>query len=103
MNKQEFSLRLSVLRKSKGVSARKMSLSIGQSTSYIKSIENGTCLPSVKMFFRICEYLEISEQEFFNTENVNPKNTNKIISELKSLDADSLEHLLKIINLIKQQ
>ena len=46
MNKQEFSERLSALRINKGVSARDMSLSIGQSPGYINNIENGINYPS---------------------------------------------------------
>lgn len=40
----EFSLRLAQLRNKKGVSARDMSLSIGQNHSYINNIENGKAL-----------------------------------------------------------
>ena len=58
MNKHEFSRRLAALRINKGVSARDMSLSIGQSAGYINNIENGINLPSMQAFFYICEYLE---------------------------------------------
>ena len=50
----------------KGVSARDMSLSIGQSAGYINNIENKKNLPSMAAFFYICEYLEVSPQEFFD-------------------------------------
>ena len=39
MTEKEFSLRLAQLRGEKGVSARDMSLSIGQNASYINNIE----------------------------------------------------------------
>ena len=64
MEKREFSARLTSLRMHKGVSARDMSLSIGQSASYINNIENGRSLPSMEVFFYICDYPEISSQEF---------------------------------------
>ena len=67
LNKQEFSRRLAALRINKGVSARDMSLSIGQSAGYINNIENGINLPSMQAFFYICEYLEITPKEFFDT------------------------------------
>ena len=41
MYEKEFSKRLCELRLEKGVSAREMSLSLGQSASYINRIENG--------------------------------------------------------------
>ena len=62
---EDFGKRLNQLRLSKNVSARDMSLSIGQCSSYIFNIETGHNLPSMTAFFSICEYLEISPAEFF--------------------------------------
>lgn len=45
-----FSKRLSELRAQKGVSARDMSLSLGQNPTYIHKIENGLALPSMMGF-----------------------------------------------------
>ena len=39
MEKEQFALRLAQLRQAKGVSARDMSLSLGQSAGYINNIE----------------------------------------------------------------
>ena len=61
--------RLKELRTKKGVSARDMSLSIGQSPGYIHKIESRQNLPSMIGFFYICEYLNISPREFFD-ENI---------------------------------
>ena len=47
MEKEDFIKRLTELRINKGVSARDMSLSIGQSAGYINNIENGVNLPSL--------------------------------------------------------
>ena len=44
MEKEEFARRMSQLRQAKGVSARDMSLSLGQSAGYINNIENGVNL-----------------------------------------------------------
>ena len=52
--------RLAQLRVQKGVSAREMSLALGQNTGYISNIESGKTLPSMTGFFYICEYLDIS-------------------------------------------
>ena len=49
--------RLTQLRMQKNVSARDMSLSLGQANNYINSIENRKALPSMQSFFYICEYL----------------------------------------------
>ena len=69
--------RIAELRLQKGVSARDMSLSLGQSVSYINKIENGKSLPSMMGFFYICEYLGITPKEFFDTDNVNPEKEKK--------------------------
>lgn len=45
MEQSEFCKRLVELRMNKGVSARDMSLSIGQSPGYINNIENGVNFP----------------------------------------------------------
>ena len=55
---ERFSKRLIQLRMQKGVSAREMSLSIGQNASYINNIETGKALPSMNGFFYICEYMK---------------------------------------------
>ena len=61
-----FAERLAQLRSAKGVSGREMSLSMGQAAGYINNIENGNNLPSLAMFFEICEYLNVTPQEFFS-------------------------------------
>lgn len=61
-----FRNKLAMLRKQKGVSAREMSLALGQSESYINRIEKGKMLPSMTLFFKICEYFEITPKEYFS-------------------------------------
>ena len=43
--------RLAKLRMQKGVSARDMSLSLGQANNYINNVENKKTLPSMQSFF----------------------------------------------------
>lgn len=86
MNETDFSLRLAQLRTQKGVSARDMSLSIGQNPGYINNIENGKSLPSLTGIIYICEYLEIEPKDFFDFQTVNPLKLNEIIAKLKNLN-----------------
>ena len=51
MEQSDFIRRLVELRMNKGVSAREMSLSIGQAPSYINNIETGVNFPSMTAFF----------------------------------------------------
>ena len=97
MTEKEFSLRLAQLRSQKGVSARDMSLSIGQNASYINNIENGKALPSMAGFFYICEYLNISPKDFFDTDNKAPEKIQTVVSDLKKLDNEHLDSISTII------
>ena len=83
--------RLSDLRIQKGISARDMSLSIGQSAGYINKIENRQNLPSMQGFFYICEYLNITPQDFFDDEKTSPQKLNTIVSKLSMLSYKQLE------------
>lgn len=89
--------RLTQLRLQKGVSSRDMSLSLGQSESYINKIENKRTLPSFTGFIYICEYFGITPQEFFNTENVAPAKAKDLLSEIQKLTPEQSEHILQIV------
>ncbi len=93
MYEENFPQRLSQLRLQKNVSAREMSLSIGQSAGYINSLENQKALPSMSVFFYICDYLEITPSEFFDESIQAPKELKKIMEPLKELNAEQLRHL----------
>lgn len=96
MYEDEFAGRLTELRYKKGVSAREMSLSIGQNAGYIHNIESGKALPSMAAFFYICEYLEIKPQEFFETDNPQPEALHGLMENLKKLDEKHLKCLATI-------
>jgi Predicted transcriptional regulators len=89
--------RLAQLRTKKNVSARDMSLSIGQSNNYVSNIENGKSAPSIQGLFYICEYLNISPKDFFDDGNTNPALLNDVIEQLKLLNDKALESMLSFI------
>lgn len=89
--------RLAKLRIQKGVSARDMSLSLGQANNYINNIENKKALPSMQAFFYICEYLDVTPQEFFDERNTYPEMLRALIAEAKKLDSQSMEYILGIM------
>lgn len=94
MEKEDFIKRLTELRINKGVSARDMSLSLGQSAGYINNIENGVNLPSMTTFFYICDYLGIEPRDFFDTESTNPTKANELLEIAKSLSSEQLDNLI---------
>ncbi len=102
MNEKDFALRLTTLRTKKNVSAREMSLAIGQNPGYINHIETGQGTPSLAGIFYICEYLGITPGEFFDFENKNPAKLNKINEYMKKLNDEQLELMEKLVkNLIR--
>ena len=102
MEKADFIKRLVELRISKGVSARDMSLSIGQSAGYINNIENGVNYPSMTVFFYICDYLGITPKDFFDIDTTNPTKANELLNAAKGLNNEELDHLIAIAKGLKK-
>ena len=93
MDRETFCKRLSQLRISKGVSARDMSLSIGQSPNYINVIEGGKNYPSMESFFYICEYFGITPKEFFDVESPAPAKISELAEITKALPSEQIDLL----------
>lgn len=89
--------RITELRLQKGVSSRDMSLSLGQSASYINKIENRRTLPSLTGFLYICEYFDITPQDFFNTTDKKTQKNKHLLAELEKLSPKQIEHILLLI------
>jgi Predicted transcriptional regulators len=103
MDENYFSERLANLRIQKGVSARDMSLSIGQSENYINMIENRKSFPSMTVFFYICDYFGITPKEFFDDETKYPQLLNNLVEDLKYLDEKSLNHIAGLVKELKRK
>lgn len=101
INYENFALRLSKLREEKDVSARDMSIKLGQNPAYINNIETNKALPSMSMFFNICNFLEITPADFFNDDIENPSALNKLIKQLSLLTSNQLNILTNLINSFK--
>lgn len=102
MNEEFFCQRLSQLRSQKGVSARDMSLTLGQSESYINKIENGKAFPSMQIFFYICDYFGISPRDFFDEDASNPVLLNTLIGDLKTLSDSQIANIANIVKDLKR-
>lgn len=89
--------RIAELRTQKGVSARDMSLSLGQNASYVSHIENKWTLPSLTGLFYICEYLGVTPAEFFDEGNIYPAQLADLVQELRKLDAVELEAVKNMV------
>ena len=89
--------RITKLRNQNGISAREMSLSIGQCAGYINNLENKNNVPSMKGLYYICEFLKISPKDFFDEEAEAPALLLELITELKRLDEQTMQNLLEFV------
>ena len=90
--------RITQLRLRKGVSEYQMSYDLGHSRGYIYNISSGKALPPMKEFLAICDYFEITPQQFFDTSSQNPELLQKALEGMRQLSESDMLMLLGIIN-----
>lgn len=90
--------RITNLRLKKGVSEYQMSYDLGHSRGYVYNISSGKSLPPLKEFFAICDYFEITPQQFFDNGSQNPELIQKAVEGMKQLDEGDVIMLLSFIN-----
>ncbi len=86
--------RITELRMKKGPSEHRMSLELGKSGSYIRSITSGAALPSVRELFNIMAWLEVTPAEFFadfTEDDARRAALCKSIWEMSEFDLEKLE------------
>ena len=88
--------RITALRMKMGVSEYKMSLDLGHSKGYMQSISSGNSLPSLSEFLYICEYLQVTSQEFFDDKQSFPQETHRLLKAIESLSETDLNILVEI-------
>ena len=92
------STRLSQLRIAKGVSAREMSLAIGQNENYINNIENRKSYPSISGMYYICEYLGVTVSEFFDEGNAAPGRLRELCEDMKKLTPKQIDVISAMVD-----
>lgn len=90
--------RITQLRIRKGVSEYQMSYDLGHSRGYVYNISSGKSLPPMKEFLAICDYFELTPQQFFDESMQNPELIQKAISGMLQLNEADLLMLLGFIN-----
>ena len=101
MDEQFIRDRISSLRQEKQISERKMSLDLGHSTSYIRSITSGRALPSMSEFLYICEYLSVTPMEFFNEERKTTLTQQEAFEHIYSMSDEDIRLLIGFIERMK--
>ena len=95
--------RITQLRLRKGVSEYQMSYDLGHSRGYIYNISSGKALPPMKEFLAICDYLEITPQQFFDTSSQNPELLQKALEGMRQLSESDMLMLLGLINRLRAE
>ena len=94
--------RITELRERKGVSEHRMSLELGKSGSYIRSITNGISMPSLRELFNIMEYFDLTPTLFFAPMD-DPDSLRGIIGrKLLALPDEDLEKVVVFLDWIKK-
>lgn len=105
MQKEEFTLewviefiaeRVAKLREAKNVSAHTMSMDLGQNRAYIHKIENKQAKPSIEGLVNICNYFDITFEDFFNTGIEEVDLYIELLEIAKELEREQLQVLIDV-------
>ena len=97
MNCKFVAERITQLRIKKGISEQKMSFELGHSGNYIQLISSGKMIPSLKEFFNICEFLEVSPALFFEESIEEPIIKEKALKLIRNTSNKDLEILIPLL------
>ena len=92
--------RITELREQHGISEHRLSLELGRSGSYIRSITSGAALPSVRELFNLMAYFEVTPAELFAGAGGTSLRT--VLGErLRALSQEDLEKVSAFLDWIK--
>ena len=94
--------RITELREKRGISEHRLSLELGKSGSYIRSITSGATMPSVKELFNIILYFEMSPAGFFVGTGGKYTLRTVVSKQLHELSDDELEKVSQFIGWIQK-
>ena len=103
MTTADFSKRLMFLLDNANINNRQFSYQLDKNPSYTYFIINNKSTPSMDVFFKMCEILNITPKEFFDFDSNYPSELNDIIIELKKLKKEDLQNITNIIKSITKQ
>ena len=95
--------RITELRLQKNVSEYKMSYDLGHSKGYVRSITSGRAMPSMSEFLYICEYFEITPEQFFSEKVTKPIKLERTMQVIKELDDDDLDRILDLAERLSEK
>ena len=73
-----------------GKSEKLVSRELGRSAGYIQSLTSGKSVPSLLMFFQVCEYFDIEPRDFFDPHISYPLPIQRILSYIYQMTEEDL-------------
>lgn len=95
--------KITQLRLEQNISEYKLSLELGQNKGYIQSISSGRALPSMSVFFNICDYFNITPCEFFNENAPSSPEYREASDLLAAMEPEKIKALLPILKLLNEK
>lgn len=83
--------RITHLRLESDISEYTLSHDLGYSRSYIQGITSGQSLPSMDAFFEICDYFNLTPEEFFHKDEKDSPQIRRMIKKLGTLSREDLD------------
>lgn len=90
--------KITLLRLEKNLSEYQLSLEIGKCKTYIQSITSGKSLPSFDAFFDLCEYFQLTPEEFFSQDSCSSRQRRRIRRKLDALAPEDLELVEQLLD-----
>ncbi|MCI9571254.1 MAG: helix-turn-helix transcriptional regulator [Lachnospiraceae bacterium] len=90
--------RISFFREAKGYSVNKLATLSGISQSYLRDVELGKKNPTVEILSYLCDALDISLQEFFDTESKKAFSEDPLIKQIYHLTPSQRKSLAAFLD-----
>ncbi|MBQ9544796.1 MAG: helix-turn-helix domain-containing protein [Clostridia bacterium] len=87
--------RITQLRLLNNISEYSLSYALGKSKSYIGNITSGKSLPSMPMFFALCDFFGIEQAQFFAPEY--DDDAKKLLMKFNELNDEDRQFVAKLI------
>lgn len=94
--------RITQLRLAQNISEYQLSFNIGKSHGYIQSITSGESQMSLDALYDLCEYYDMSLNEFFNPDVESSNVLRDVKTELNDLSEEQLQVILDVIAQMKK-
>lgn len=98
LDKKFIAERITKLRMEHSISEYQLSLDLGFSKGYIQAISSGNILPSLGSLYKICEYFEITPEQFFSGKSTDSKLLKDLFNAIREMTIEeqyTLYHFLK--------